>query len=74
VATIEMRPDDVTTGLWWLTWAERDQVVARVLQDPKGNCNIVTEGPHWSPMKSFGQTYGSPQQALDEVKLYFQGR
>jgi len=74
MATINPRPDNVVTGLWWLIWTEREEIVARVEQDPKGLCRIVPEGPHWSPMKSFGRSYAGLDSALSEVRLYFKGR
>jgi hypothetical protein len=74
VATIEARPDKMATGLWWLVWIEREETVARVEQEPGGLCRILPEGPHWSPMKSFGRSYDGLGQALTEVRLYFQGR
>ena len=74
MATIEARPDKLATGLWWLIWIEREETVAKVEQDPAGLCRIVPEGPHWSPMKSFGRSYDGINQALAEVRLYFKGR
>ena len=46
MATIEARADSVGTRLWWLIWIEREEIVARVEQDPAGMCKIVTEGQH----------------------------
>ena len=74
MASIDARPDNVATGLWWLIWIEREEIVARVEQDPGGMCKIVPEGPHWSPMKSFGRSYDGLDQAIREVQLYFKGR
>jgi hypothetical protein len=74
MATIEMRPDTDRTGLWWLYWTERDELVARIDQSPAGACKITPHGPHWSPMKSFGQTFDSASSAYHEVQLYFERR
>ena len=74
MATIEARADRVATGLWWLIWIEREEIVARVEQDPAGMCKIVMEGPHWSPMKSFGRAFDGLDEAVREVRLYFKGR
>jgi hypothetical protein len=74
MATIDTRPDNVTTGLWWLIWIEREEVVGRVTQDSTGMYKIVPEGPQWSPMKSFGRSYPGLEPALSEVQLYFERR
>jgi hypothetical protein len=74
MATIDTRADKVSTGLWWLIWTEREEIIGRVEQDPEGMCKIVPEGPHWSPMKSFGQSYDGLDRAVSEVRLYFKGR
>jgi hypothetical protein len=75
VAQIELRPDNVITGTWWLVWVDRDEVVGRILQDGGGKCQIAPQGPHWSPMKSFGgKSYDTRSAALAEVTLYFRER
>lgn len=74
MATIEMRPDKNRIGLWWLYWTERSELVGRIEQEPKGACRITPHGPHWSPMKSFGEMYHSPAAAHREVILYFERR
>jgi hypothetical protein len=75
VAQIELRPDNVITGTWWLVWVDRDEVVGRILQDAGGKCQIAPQGPHWSPMKSFGgKSYDTRSAALAEVTLYFRER
>jgi hypothetical protein len=68
-----MRPDNIDPKLWWLTWIERSDVVAKVFQDSRGNCSVTPLGPYWSPMKSFG-AYGSPDDALEDVRRYFLNR
>jgi hypothetical protein len=74
MATIEARPDNMATGLWWLIWIEREEIVARVERGPGNLCQVVPEGPHWSPMKSFGRPYADLEAALSDVMLYFKGR
>lgn len=74
MATIELRPDRAKTGVWWLHWIERGEVVARIDQDPSGRCQVIPEGPHWSPMKSIGRTFDNTAGALREVQLYFERR
>jgi len=75
MATIQIRPDNVDEGIWWIKWAEKDEIIGRIIRHRNGCCQIAPSGPHWSPMKSFAAFFfDSPEQALEEVKLYFQGR
>jgi hypothetical protein len=74
VATINLRPDNLLIGVWWLVWTERNEVIGRIDGEPTGRCKIHPEGPHWSPMKSFDRTYVSLESALHEVRLYFERR
>lgn len=75
MATIRLAPDNVDTHIRWIRWVERDEIIGRVIRDWNGCCRIAPEGPHWSPMKGFADwCFESPEQALAEVELYFQGR
>jgi len=74
MAKIDIQPDHVDRGTWWLIWVERGEVVGRVLQDRNGRCQIAPQGPHWSPMKSFGGQFEGLDSALAEVSLYFKQR
>jgi hypothetical protein len=75
VATIGVTPDNVLPSVWWLTWAERNEVVAKVAHVPGGQYQVIPQGPHWSPMKSFaGKLFESPLLAADEVSVYFKHR
>ena len=75
MATIELVPDNVDRQLWWMSWAEQDEIIGRIVQDSNGRCQITPLGPHWSPMKSFaGSSFDRPERALHEVQLYFRGR
>jgi hypothetical protein len=74
MATIDVRPDNIATGVWWLIWIERDEIIAKVEQDSGDSFKIVPEGPHWNPMKSFGACYVALDQAVSDVRLYFEGR
>jgi hypothetical protein len=75
MATIELIPDNVQAGQWLILWAEKDEVIGRVVQDSTGCCQINPLGPHWSPMKSFAAlSCSGPDEALAEVNLYFRGR
>jgi hypothetical protein len=74
VATIDMRPDNLRSNVWWLHWVELDEVVARIDMDLEGSCCITPQGRHWSPMKSIGKLFDSPASALREVRLYFERR
>jgi len=74
MARIELRPDNVSHGTWWLWWVEKGEVIGRILQAPSGRCQIAPQGPHWSPMKSFGKAFDSPAAALAEVTQYFRQR
>ena len=74
VAEIVMRPDTVRSDVWWVVWVEREEIVARIDQDPSGVCTVTPQGPHWSPMKSVGRTFDSPANALYEVQQYFARR
>jgi hypothetical protein len=74
VAELVMRPDTSRTRLWWVTWVERDEIVARIDRDPDGACTVKQQGPHWSPMKRMERSFDSPESALREVQLYFERR
>ena len=74
MATIGTRPDNGAHGVWWLIWIEREVIIGKVEQDIAGRFRIVPEGLQWSPMKGFGRTYDSLEQAVSEVRLYFEGR
>lgn len=74
MAEIEMRPDPVSNGVWWIYWVEREEVVARIDQDLGGRCRVIPQGPNWSPMKTVGGSFDSPSSALREVRLYFARR
>jgi hypothetical protein len=75
MASIELRPDNVSSDVWWLRWVEADEIVGRILQDSHGRCQIQPRGPRWSPMKSFGgRSFDSREAALAEVIMYFRGR
>lgn len=74
MATIELKPDNIVSGIWWLRWVERDEIIGKVVKS-LGRWEMVPQGPHWSPMKSLaGQFFDSPELAADEVRLYFGGR
>jgi hypothetical protein len=74
LAHIEMRADPVDTHVWRLVWVERNEVIGRVDQDNSGAAKVTPQGPHWSPMKSVGQSFASPESALREIQLYFERR
>jgi hypothetical protein len=74
MAIIEMRPDTIETGVWWLYWVGREEIVARIDRDLHGIYTVTPRGPHWSPMKSIGRVFGSPDSALHEVQMYFERR
>lgn len=75
MATIQLVPDNIDTGVWWMSWTEKEEVIGKIVQDSHGRCRIAPLGPHWSPMKSFaGFSFDRPEEALDEVRLYFRGR
>ena len=74
MAQIEMRADPVDSGVFWLSWVERNEIVGRIDQDPSGTARVTPQGPHWSPMKSIGRSFDSPMSALREVQLYFERR
>jgi hypothetical protein len=75
MATIELKVDNSNSGMSWLFWTEREEIIGKVLMQANGQCRVVTQGPFWSPMKSFaGKTFNSRDLALAEVQLYFQGR
>jgi hypothetical protein len=75
MATIQLRPDNIDAGIWWMKWVERDEIIGRIVQHRNGHCQIAPSGPHWSPMKSFAAFFfDSPEKALAEVELYFWGR
>ncbi len=72
---IQLNPDNVDTGIWWMRWVEKDEIVGRIIRDRRGRCQIAPQGPHWSPMKSFaGFSFDCPEKAVAEVELYFRGR
>jgi hypothetical protein len=73
VAQIEMRPDNESTRLWWLYWAERNELIGQI-EDRGGHCTVIPHGPHWSPMKSFGRVFDNPSSAHLEVQRYFERR
>ena len=61
--TIEMQPDRASQHIYWLTWVERQEVIAQIVQEPNGDCRVIPRGTHWSPMKSFaGARFGSPDR------------
>jgi hypothetical protein len=75
MATIQIHPDNIDDAVWWMKWVERDEIIGRIIRHRNGCCQIAPSGPHWSPMKSFAAfAFDSPEKALAEVKLYFQGR
>jgi hypothetical protein len=74
MAGIEMRPDSVRPGRWWVYWSERDEIVARIDRETGGKCVVTPHGPHWSPMKSIGRLFDTPASALREVEQYFERR
>lgn len=75
MATIKLVPDNVDARIWWMYWVEKDEIIGRVDQDSNGRCQIASQGPHWSPMKSFaGFSFDRPEGALAEVELYFRNR
>lgn len=75
MASIELQPDNVSSNVWWLKWVEADEVVGSISQDSNGRCQIQPQGPHWSPMKSFGgKSFTSREAALAEVAMYFRER
>jgi hypothetical protein len=74
MATIQLDPDNIDASLWWMKWVERDEIIGRIIRHRNGCCQIAPSGPHWSPMKSFGTLFDSPETALVEVELYFRGR
>jgi hypothetical protein len=58
-----------------MKWVERDEIIGRIIRHRNGRCQIAPSGPYWSPMKSFAAFFfDSPEKALVEVKLYFDGR
>jgi hypothetical protein len=74
VATIDMRPDNIVTGVRWLVWTEREEIVGRIDRVSTDRCKLTPQGPHWSPLKNFDQPYSDFDTVLDEVRHYFQGR
>jgi hypothetical protein len=75
MATIQIHPDNLDDAVWWIKWVERDEIIGRIIRHRNGCCQIAPSGPHWSPMKSFAAfVFDSPEKALAEVELYFQGR
>jgi hypothetical protein len=75
MATIELQPHNETVGTWLLVWTERHEIIGRVRNDENGCCQITTHGPHWNPMKSFaGSKFRGPDDALNDVRLYFRNR
>jgi hypothetical protein len=75
MATIQLRPDNIEAGIWWMKWVERDEIIGRIVQHRNGRCQIAPSGPHWSPMKSFAASlFESPEKAVAEVELYFRRR
>jgi hypothetical protein len=75
MATIQIHPDNIDDAVWWMNWVERDEIIGRIIRHRNGCCQIAPSGPHWSPMKSFAAfVFDSPEKALAEVELYFQGR
>jgi hypothetical protein len=75
MATIQIHPDNLDDAVWWMKWVERDEIIGRIIRHRNGCCRIAPSGPHWSPMKSFAAfVFDSPEKALAEVELYFQGR
>jgi hypothetical protein len=75
MATIQIHPDNLDNAVWWMKWVERDEIIGRIIRHRNGCCQIAPSGPHWSPMKSFAAfVFDSPEKALAEVELYFQGR
>jgi hypothetical protein len=75
MATIQIHPDNIDDAVWWMKWVERDEIIGRIIRHRNGCCQIAPSGPHWSPMKSFAAfVFDSPEKALAEVELYFQGR
>jgi hypothetical protein len=75
MATIQIHPDNLDDAVWWMKWMERDEIIGRIIRHRNGCCQIAPSGPHWSPMKSFAAfVFDSPEKALAEVELYFQGR
>jgi hypothetical protein len=75
MATIELKLDNASSGIAWLVWEERNEIVGKVLIQANGRCRVLVQGPFWSPMKSLaGKTFTDRQSALAEVQLYFQGR
>ena len=75
MAEIRLKQDNTHSGIWWLWWAERDEAIGRIVEDASGRCQIVPQGSHWSPMKSYGGiSFDTRGDALDEVQRYFSGR
>ena len=75
MATIQIHPDNLDDAVWWIKGVERDEIIGRIIRHRNGCCQIAPFGPHWSPMKSFAAfVFDSPEKALAEVELYFQGR
>ncbi|PZA12878.1 hypothetical protein DNX69_06160 [Rhodopseudomonas palustris] len=74
MARIELKVDR-GNGLWYLVWAETEQVVGHLSEESPGRFRILPDGPYWSPMKSFGgQLFDTPEAALEEVRVYFRRR
>ena len=75
MATINLRPHNENSSIWYLVWAEQEEVIGKVIQGEDNRYHIAPQGPHWSPMKSFAfQSFENPAGALREVRLYFMGR
>ena len=75
MATIDLKPHNDSSSTWYLVWAERDEVIGKILQGEDDRYRIAPEGPHWSPMKSFAsQCFENPGDARSEVQLYFADR
>lgn len=75
MATIELVQHNERADTWILFWVERQESLGRVLAVAGGSCTVSTQGPHWNPMKSFaGNRFGTPQDALREVQIYFEHR
>jgi hypothetical protein len=75
MATIELIPHNERVGTWILFWVEENEPLGRVFAQEDGSCIVSTQGPYWNPMKSFaGNRFATAQEALQEVRLYFQHR
>ena len=45
MATIQLHPDNIDAGTWWMKWVERDVIIGRIVQHRNGCCQIAPSDP-----------------------------